>query len=159
MRMTSLLVLVLALAPALQASAQPRPTPTSTPVSSFAPLTSPSPSFGPATLVDDVLAESREYDNKPVSTTGVARNVRTDDTTRGPVLQYDLCGRHCIHILDATDPAVHEGATTTVNGIFRAHYSYGRFSADNIIIIAPGGLPRDDSSDWRRHIEGGPPRT
>ncbi len=121
------------------------------------PLTTPTPQVGPPISVDDVLAQSREYDNKPVAAVGTAERVRTDETSRGAVLQFDLCGHRCIHILDASNPTVAEGATATVTGTFHTHFERGRFSADDIIIIVPGGLPADDSSDWRRNLEGWPP--
>lgn len=138
--------------------AQPATTvaPTPTPASSFVPLTTPAPQIGPPILVDDVLAQSREYDNKLVEAVGTARNVRTDATPRGAVLQFDLCGHRCIHVLDAKNPAVQDGTTATVTGTFHAHFSRGRFSADDIIIIVPGGLPPDHSFDWRRNLEGPP---
>jgi hypothetical protein len=130
--------------------------PTATPASSFVPLTQPTPNLGPPILVDDLVAQAREWDNKPVQATGTAQDVRSDATPRGPVLQFDLCGHRCIHILDASNPTVADGATTTIKGIFHQHFSLGRFSADDIIIIAPGGLPQDRSHDWRRSLEQGP---
>lgn len=104
-------------------------------------------------MVDDLLAESREYDNKPVQATGIAQNIRTDQTPRGPILQFDLCGHHCIHILDATNPVLADGDTRTIRGTFYRHLTRGHFSADDIIVIAPGGLPPDDSQNWRRGFD------
>jgi hypothetical protein len=127
-----------------------------TPASSFIPLTEPTPEAGAPILVDDLVAQAHEYDNKPVAATGTAQNVRTDSTPRGPVLQFDLCGHECIHVLDATNPSVTDGATVTVKGPFHQHFSLGRFSASDIIIIAPDGLPADRSQDWRRNLEQGP---
>jgi hypothetical protein len=129
---------------------------TAPPVSSFSPLISPTPQVGAPILVDDLVAQAREYDDKPVAATGTAQNVRTDSTPRGPVLQYDLCGHQCIHVLDATNPSVSDGATLTVKGPFHQHFSLGRFSASDIIIIAPDGLPTDHTQDWRRNLEQGP---
>ncbi len=130
--------------------------PTATPASSFIPLAEPTPNVGPPILVDDLIAQAHEYDNKPVQATGTAHNVRSDTTPRGPVLQFDLCGHRCIRILDASNPSITDGTTTTIEGVFHQHFSLGRFRADDIIIIAPGGLPRDRSQDWRRQLEQGP---
>lgn len=127
-----------------------------TPASSFIPLMQPTPQVGAPILVDDLIAQAREYDDKPVAATGTAQNVRTDSTPRGPILQFDLCGHRCVRVLDATNPSVADGATITVKGPFHQHFSLGRFSADDIIIIAPGGLAADRSQDWRRNLEQGP---
>lgn len=129
---------------------------TATPASSFIPLNEPTPQIGAPILVDDLVAQAREYDNKPVAATGRAQNVRTDSTPRGPVLQFDLCGHQCIRVLDATNPSLSDGATVTVKGPFHQHFSLGRFSASDIIIIAPDGLPSDRTQDWRRNLEQGP---
>jgi hypothetical protein len=141
--------------PVLSADAMP----TATPASSFIPLIQATPQIGPPILVDDLVAQAREWDNKPVQATGTAQNVRTDATPGGPVLQFDLCGHRCIHILDASNPSIDDGAATTIKGIFHEHFVLGRFHADDIIIIAPGGLPRDRSQNWRRDLEQGPWQT
>lgn len=133
--------------------------PSATPASSFIPLTQPTPEIGPPILVDDLVAQAREWDGKPVQATGTAQNVRTDTTPRGPVLQFDLCGHRCIHILDASNPSIADGAAATIKGVFHEHFSLGRFHADDIIIIAPEGLPQDRSPDWRRNLERGPWQT
>lgn len=133
-------------------------TPTETPASSFQPLSTPGPQLGPAISVDDVLAQSIEYDNKPVQATGTAQNVRVDETPGGPVLQFDLCGHHCLHVLDAENPTLADGQTTTISGTYHRRFTHGRFSQDNIMLIVPGGI-RDDSDDWRHRLEGGYPPT
>ncbi len=117
------------------------------------PLSTPAPNVGPPTSVDDVLAQSSEYDNKPVQAVGTAQNVRTDDTPRGPVLQFDLCGHHCIHVLDASNPQVADDATVTISGTFHKHFEHGRFSQNDIILVIPEGAPADDSGAWRRQLE------
>ncbi|MHB8433917.1 MAG: hypothetical protein ACYC8W_07290 [Candidatus Tyrphobacter sp.] len=144
---------------AAPASAQmaPRPFPSQTPASSFIPFSTPAPHFGPPMAVDDVLAQSIEYDGKPVRAVGTVRNLRTDTTPSGPVLQFDLCGHRCILVLDATNPTVADAATATIAGTFHRHFVRGRFSQNDVILIVPGGLPRDDSQDWRRTLEGYPP--
>jgi hypothetical protein len=139
--------------------AQQVPTPGQTPASSFAPLATPAPDIGPPIDVDDVLAQSREYDNKPVRATGVARDVRTDDTPHGPVLQFELCGHRCVLVLDAGNPDVSENQTATIDGTFYRHLSRGRFSQDDVLLVAPNGLPPDRSQDWRRMLEGRWPPT
>jgi hypothetical protein len=138
------------------AQTAPTPQPTDTPASSFMPLAAPSLQAGPPISVDDVLAQSREYDNKPVAAVGVAERVRTDATSRGSVLQFDLCGHRCIHVLDASNPSIAENSTATVTGTFHTHFSHGRFSVDDIILIFPGGAPADDSSDWLHNLDGSP---
>jgi hypothetical protein len=130
--------------------------PTATPASSFLPLTTPAPEIGPPVLIDDLVAQAREYDNKPVNATGTAENVRTDTTPQGPILQFDLCEHRCIHVLDGANPQTKNGATFNVKGVFHQHFSLGRFSQDDIVIIAPSGLPQDRSQDWRRNLEQGP---
>ncbi len=125
--------------------------PTETPASSFMPLATPSPRVGPAVAVDNVLAQASEYDGKPVQATGVALNVRTDDTAHGPVLQFDLCGHHCIHVLDAENPSITDNATATITGVFHKHFEHGRFSQDDIMLIMPNA-PSDDTFDWQRQL-------
>jgi hypothetical protein len=142
---------------ALSATSLAQVLPTETPASSFMPLSTPSPQVGPPMAVDDVIAESREYDSKPVQATGTAESVRVDETGRGPVLQFNLCGHHCALVLDASNPTVAQGATVTITGTFYRHLQRGRFSQDNVIIISPEGIPRDDSQDWRRNLDRWPP--
>ncbi len=125
--------------------------PTETPASSFMPLATPSPHVGPAVAVDNVLAQASEYDGKPVQTTGTAFNVRTDDTARGPVLQFDLCGHHCLHVLDAENPSIADNTTATITGVFHKHYEHGRFSQDDIVLIM-ANAPSDDTYDWERQL-------
>ncbi len=153
----ALVVAALAL-PAVGATrvAQIAPMPTQTPTSSFMPLATPAPQLGPAISVDDVLAQSLEYDNKPVQATGIARNVRVDETGAGPVLQFDLCGHRCILVLDAHDPAIADDSTATVSGTFYRHLRRGRFAQDDILLSMNGTL-RGHSFDWRRQLEGYPP--
>ena len=143
--------------PAVPVSGQAMPT--QTPASSFEPLPTSTPAIGPPTSVDNILAQAREYDNKPVRAVGTARNVRTDATPAGPVLQFDLCGRRCIHVLDASNPTIGNETTATITGTFHRHFERGRFSQDDVILIIPGGLPPDDSMEWRRQLEGRYPPT
>lgn len=135
------------------------PNPDETPASSFMPLATPSPQVGPPMAVDDVIADAREYDAKPVQATGTVQNLRTDTTPRGTILQFDLCGHHCVHVLDADNPSLTENETATVRGTFYRHLSRGRFSQDDMLIVIAGGLPPDRNFNWRRQLEGYPPTT
>jgi hypothetical protein len=156
MRRVIAILAVVCVAAAARAVAQVMPT--ETPASSFIPLSTPAPQIGPAISADNVLAQATEYDNKPVAVTGTARNVRTDATPGGNVLQFDLCGHRCIHVLDANNPTVAEDETETITGTFHRHFQHGRFAQDDIILIIPGGV-EDDSQDWRRGFERGYPPT
>ncbi len=154
----TLAVIACGSAPAM-AQMVPRPFPTETPASSFMPLSTPAPQIGPPTAVDNVLADSIEYDNKPVRAVGIVLNLRTDATPSGSVLQFDLCGHRCVHVLDATNPTLVAGATATITGTFHRHFTRGRFSQDDVLLNIPGGPPHDDSQDWRRGLEGNFPPT
>ncbi len=134
----------------LGSASQAIPFPMDTPASSFEPLSTPRPNVGPAIFVDDVLAQAHAYDNKPVKTKGVVQNERTDSTASGSVEQFDLCGHGCIHVIDADNPSVTNGAGATVEGVFHRHFQYGRFSQNDVILIIPGGVPADDSTNWER---------
>lgn len=134
--------------------------PSATPASSFAPLMTPAPQIGPPMAVDDVIADSHEYDTKPVQATGIVRNARTDTTGLGPLWQFDLCGHRCVHVLEvqtSTTATIADDAETTVAGTFYRHLQRGRFSQDDMLISIPGGLPPDQTFDWRRQLEGYPP--
>ncbi len=154
----TLAVVACAAAPA-RAQMVPRPFPTETPASSFTPLSTPAPQIGPPMAVDNVLADSIEYDGKPVQAVGTVRNLRTDTTPGGPVLQFDLCGHRCILVLDATNATVADNATATITGTFHRHFTRGRFSQDDILLDIPGGPPPYDSQNWRRGLEGNFPPT
>lgn len=146
---------LLAAAVAVPAVAQVMPT--ETPASSFSPLASPAPNIGPPIAVDDVIADAHEYDTKPVQATGIVHNVRADETSRGTILQFDLCGHRCVHVLESGTTTIAENTQATVSGTFYRHLTRGRFSQDDMLIAIPGGVGPDNTFDWRRQLEGYPP--
>jgi hypothetical protein len=82
-----------------------------------------------------IVASASTYDGKSVTVTGKVSNFQVSNTPMGSVAGFQLCDSKCVVVIDKTNQARSNGASTTVTGTFHVTFKGPRKTFNNAIVI------------------------